>query len=1754
MQPRPSSVAGRYRVLDTLGAGGAAEVFRVEDGESGRILALKLMRPQGLADPTSLVQAFHREFEILTRLRHPHLVAVHDFGLTQGDEPSGPTPWFTMDLIDGDSAEKALAPPKSWETLARVADAVLSALEALHSQRLVHGDITTANILLGPKLDEEPIPVWLMDLGLVNQMHQGEDGVIRGTPATLAPETLKGIAVDGRADLYSLGCVLYRLSTGQDPFAGTSAWETIRAHLATPPTPPRQLNPEIPRFLDRLILELMSKDPADRPSTAGEVRRLLSELSGRSPSTPAALVDPLSPSFAGRSRETRAFSEALTELAAGRGGVLVVQGRPGFGLTRLLEEFRLSARLEGFETVLVKSSQASKRPFGVTDLLASRFDRTGKRLGVKSGSARERCERLIHALTEEPSVVLIDEAHLSDPASARRLEDYAQRIRGGSLVGLLVFGITEQEKSDTDSLSDRLLEGGASRVLRLRPLDERASGSMAASMLGRAQWPASWDRAVHERTGGVPLLITDLISALVKEREVGPSGELPKKPEQWLAELRFRTRRSETWLSEHWNALSETQRAVLAAVAAGWGEAVPFSELETLEPRSATDPAAVTEVTERGLLMRVEDADGRLALALASPSLANAILAEVSAAARETLHLRWATVLEGKEGQEAARARHLLEAGESEQGIDLLVEAAAAALAAGIPGETIRLADEVLAGASGESQRPAREAALRRMRARALGAQGFADQAEEEFDRAIASARRRDDGWELAMSLRDAGAFRAERGIAGPALANLEEALALLDELADVAQGAHVLLELGRLLERTGRIDEAEARLASAISQARRAGRPDLEAEVLVSLGDLAARCGRSEQAGEHFRAAEIAAARVGDNQTQVAARRGKILALQAAGRIVEALAESERYHAVARESSHREAEAEALGLIGDLSAKLGRRSAAFNHYEAAERLRVQLGQSPHAAELHGRAAGLMFERGQIRSAQDRAREAIAQAKRCGSFPAEQVARRVLDRIDVFLGRFEPDESTKARSDDIPARAERALSIGLSRLAGGRFQDAREVLQESCFLARRARMPDLESEGLLGLAETYLEVREDERASLALKKIRASRSGTVDEEVLARLRILEAERELAKPDGDLIQARDEAEQATRTLDERERGDIAWRAWAALSKAAQRLGDSNLERQASDEAFRRLDALITALPDQERDRWRQRPRVQQILDQNALAASASVTGAKETQAERSSPDESAAHAEKLERLLEINRALNSTLDLPRVLEILVDTALDLTGAERGFVLLEAEGRSIREVARGRGGADLTGDDREHSRGIARRVMKEGQTLLAHDALTDSRLSKSRSVHAMQIRSVLAVPLRVRTDVVGAMVVDSRHAAGMFGLGDQDLLVRLSDQAGIALANARLVEELRRQADEIRTLNEMLEEKVEQQRVEILEKQSNLEIRFRYDSIIGASPPMQKVYKSLDKIAPTDIPVLVGGESGTGKDLIAQVLHYNGPRKKGRFVTVNCAALTDTLLESELFGHRRGAFTGADRDRKGLFDQANGGTLFLDEIGEMPLALQPKLLRALQSGEIRRVGEDTPKHVDVRVIAATNKNLATMVKERGFREDLFYRLDVARIDMAPLRERMEDIGLLVDHFLEIEAERSDSAVRKIEPAALRLFLRYDWPGNVRELQNEVIKLAAFSESRIITEVDVLENATFLERVRRDRKAPPSPSDGGKEIVTLGQSEIDQIREALRKTQGNRTRAAELLGIDRSTLYRKLKKLDDILDGER
>jgi len=327
-----------------------------------------------------------------------------------------------------------------------------------------------------------------------------------------------------------------------------------------------------------------------------------------------------------------------------------------------------------------------------------------------------------------------------------------------------------------------------------------------------------------------------------------------------------------------------------------------------------------------------------------------------------------------------------------------------------------------------------------------------------------------------------------------------------------------------------------------------------------------------------------------------------------------------------------------------------------------------------------------------------------------------------------------------------------------------------------------------------------------------------------------------------------------------------------------------------------------------------------------------------------------------------------------------------------------------------------------------------------------------------------------------------------------------------------------------------------------RVENIELKKKLRSSHDLTNIIGKSQPMKDLNEMVAMVAPSEATALITGESGTGKELIARSIHYNSGRKEGPLVTVNCAALTETLLESELFGHEKGAFTGADRRREGRFMQANKGTIFLDEIGEMSSVMQAKLLRVIQDREIQRVGSDFTLKVDVRILAATNRDLQEDVSVGKFREDLYYRLNVVTLRVPPLKERVEDIPLLAQHFLERYARKNKKRIKGFTPLAMDMFLKYDWPGNVRELENAVERAVILGPGDYITEKELPLSITKAYPHAEEIDRPPTVS---KEPQSLEEAEKDAVLAALEASGGNKSETARVLGITRKTLHKKLQK---------
>ncbi|MFB3132612.1 MAG: sigma-54 interaction domain-containing protein, partial [Rhodothermales bacterium] len=401
---------------------------------------------------------------------------------------------------------------------------------------------------------------------------------------------------------------------------------------------------------------------------------------------------------------------------------------------------------------------------------------------------------------------------------------------------------------------------------------------------------------------------------------------------------------------------------------------------------------------------------------------------------------------------------------------------------------------------------------------------------------------------------------------------------------------------------------------------------------------------------------------------------------------------------------------------------------------------------------------------------------------------------------------------------------------------------------------------------------------------------------------------------------------------------------------------------------------------------------------------------------------------------LRALSEIALAINTLQEPNALLEKVLEIAMETLEAERGFILLTSDERpeGFDVTIRRNFTEEQLGDVVRLSTSVVYEVLRSGEPVLIYEALEDDRFGGAESIVLQQIQSIACVPLRLKDRQVGAIYLDSLTKRGRFTRDHLPFLNAFANQAAIAIENAQLYQALREENGQLRT---------EIQRL------------YGFDEIIGQSPRMRDVFEIMSRVIDSDATVLIEGESGTGKELVARAIHYNGHRKDKPFVAIFCGALSDELLESELFGHKKGAFTGATTDKKGLFEAATDGAIFLDEVGDLSPRLQMALLRVLQEGEIKRVGETHVRKVDVRVISATNRRLEDLVQDGSFREDLLYRLNTISVTVPPLRHRRSDIPLLAHHFLDKYAVRRRSHIRGFTPEAVEALRTYAWPGNVR-----------------------------------------------------------------------------------------------------
>jgi len=590
------------------------------------------------------------------------------------------------------------------------------------------------------------------------------------------------------------------------------------------------------------------------------------------------------------------------------------------------------------------------------------------------------------------------------------------------------------------------------------------------------------------------------------------------------------------------------------------------------------------------------------------------------------------------------------------------------------------------------------------------------------------------------------------------------------------------------------------------------------------------------------------------------------------------------------------------------------------------------------------------------------------------------------------------------------------------------------------------------------------------------------------------------------------------------------------AWADVSSLCGACGQPEEMKRAAVRAVELWDDMATSLPPPLRSGfWRDARR-------------------RTTRESSRSPNtsEGARTATGLAPLLATMRRLASERDLEKLLMAITDGAVSLSGAERGFVLLVDEQGGFETKTMRSAEEQLGAKTASFSRSIAETVLIDGDPVITVDAAHDARVQDYMSVHRLMLKSVACLRIESRGRVWGVLYLEHRSASGRFAGTDLSLLRAYADQAAIAIETSDLIgrieaqkQHLERTNRALREANERLEQRFHGQ-TEVLQRTLQQIARLQARSaegerwgIVGESEGMRRVYELLDRVAARALPVALTGESGTGKELLARAIHRASERSNLPYVALNCGAIPEGLLESELFGHVAGAFTGATHPREGVFSQAHGGTLFMDEIADMPARMQLDLLRVLEERRVRPVGGDVERPIDVRLITASKRPLRELVDEGTLREDLYYRLAVVEIRLPPLRDRRSDIPLLCDHFLDRVAKERGEPRKRLSRGAMQRLCEHDFPGNVRELENILERAMTLSNAG---QIDV---SDLQLRADDDETAPHAGGD-----TTLGSQleeiERDAIVKALEQARYNKTAAAKALGMSFRALRYRIKKL--------
>jgi Nif-specific regulatory protein len=1752
-----SSVAlpPRYRLIEILKETETTAVYHVWDAVDDREEALKILRSE--LSGTQQILQFRSEVSTLAGIHHPNIVRIYDFSLLQDRFPC-----FSMEYVRGRRINEVFD-GSNWSELLGVLIQAAIGLQHIHHRGIIHFDLKPSNLLVD---DQRRLKI--TDFGVAAEASTLFERKIRGTFHYMAPEVLRQEEVDPRADLFSLGMTLYETVTGTLPTWGLSKPEVLLARLDGRIRAPSELNPAVPRDVEAMILRLLAYDPRDRyPSASALIHELSSATGVEEPAAEllSAEGELHAVPLIGREGEIEEILAALHRAREGEGGGIILAGPGGMGKSRILEDVMLRAQLEGaqvyrgrcqanrktlyapFFSIFQKMLRSVNPDANAAEELRSmmRPILSSPHGGGEKGRKYRFFNRIVQSIQDvygflkvagassSPLILMVEDLQWADASTIDLFTFLIGEAKGSKL---LVIGTLTTEMGESAERSRppaevplperwvRRTRESSIRIVRIDGLDEGKVRDYAGSILGTQNLPEEFVHWIYWETSGSPLQIRRVLEYLIRHHYLSWTSE------GWQADLeRIQTLRLAGGAAAFWNdqvdALDEEARLVLQ-MASVLGD---HFDLDSLAAITEMPDETVYEQLQRlsaGTLLREDQEEG--GFRFPQVSLRDAVYASLPETSRTRAHRMIAEYLEqtlpnGGSENLGLVAFHYSRSDAIDKGIEYCVragETASATLVHEQAAEFYRLALELMDLAGREEDR----LDIRERLGDAYGAANDLQRAMQVYQFVLKSLRARGDegsrsdrSLSLMLRIAEILARRSEH----------DSAISYLRQIAETYRSQDRKLDLAGILERvaaiqheSGDLDDAERTIAEAGALAESDPHSEVRGRVLVTAGRLALERSDWTGARELFEQASRVSRKIGSPDLEKAA----------------------------------------TTLGGNALFKLGRWE------EALEMYRVNLARAQEEGDLwdlvaaYNHIAQIEFARGRFESAAEYFGKSIRIDEKLVSPQDEALARKNLGECLEMMGQWHEALEHYERclripgfSEDRPSRI--VVYVALARLLGKKGEAARatEYAEKARDAARRNRNEELLAEASFVLSRLERDRDNLDRAKELLEESKRIFRETSTPQGLAKSEALAAQ--LALLEDDVVSAVALAENA-RDLSEKLGDQITLaESLFLLGRIAYLQGDLS----AGEKLMERAQAIFTThhalyhlgrvhfefgLLVKDPDK-----AISEIT--KSIGIFETLGAAPELERARGAifrirPSGSLTKGEVV-GLYEIVRIINSTLSVEEVLREVLDIVLRRLRAERGLILLIDPVSSQLRTRVARNLKD--GEDADGARSpqyIVRRVIESGQPLISADARVDERFEESETVLLENIVSTLCVPLVMRERISGAIYVDHRETKHLFSGQDLEFLEAFADQAAIAIENARLYEELEGARLRLSAENETL--------------RSEMLVEKHLDSIVGNSEVVRRMQYSIRKASASAATVLLRGESGTGKGLAARIIHNISSRRGGPFIKFNCAALPENLAESELFGHEKGAFTGADRRKPGRFELADEGTIFLDEVGKMSLAMQAKLLRVVEDKEFERVGGTQTIRVNVKIIAATNLDLEKAIREGTLREDLYYRLNIIPIVLRPLRERKEDIVELTEHFVRKICGDLGIEPKRLGPGVLDLLIRHDWPGNVRELEATLHRAIVMATSDELSERDF---QGLLADLREGTLPPPQldPDDLPQEVLLpmFRRVDVDQtvyseviasadrqlIEQALAASGGRIRETARRLGIARNTLKSKIEK---------